>query len=248
MLTYALVTPARNKAENLRRLGAVLIEQSVVPADGSSSMTIRPTTPRRLWMTCVRVTTGFGCSGRIRGEGRCGSRTRKAHRSRRVCLLARSRCAPVGLGRDRQAGRGRLIRPDFFERLLSEFEADPALGIAGGSASSSSKVNGGHTTRRATTSGARRAPTGETAWNSCGHLPHAWDGTGSMRRRQPLADGQPARSRISRSGITAGSASATDAGRCGSTRAMRRASWATGSRTWSRVRSSGPDVILRRLR
>src|SRR5215831_5278199 len=46
MLTYALVTPARDEAENLRRLAACVVEQSLLPKewivvdDGSSDDTL----------------------------------------------------------------------------------------------------------------------------------------------------------------------------------------------------------------
>ena len=133
MLTYALVTPARNEAENLRRLGAVLIEQSVVPAewvvvdDDSTDDTAAVVDDLRAshdWIRLLGPDRGEG-SDAVLELGRLTGRDVYAF-SRGVDALQSDSDVIVKLDADVS------FAPDFFERLLSEFEADPALGIAGG--------------------------------------------------------------------------------------------------------------------
>jgi biofilm PGA synthesis N-glycosyltransferase PgaC len=90
-LAYALVTPARDEAENLRRLAGCLAEQTIPPQawlvvdDGSTDGTAELAEELAAELPWLRVLSSVG------------ART-----------------------------------PDFFERLLNEFEADARLGIAGG--------------------------------------------------------------------------------------------------------------------
>jgi glycosyltransferase involved in cell wall biosynthesis len=134
MLSYALITPARDEARNLRRLGECVTAQRHLPYawivvdDDSKDET-------------VAVAQGFAERGNgwirvIRSPG------------------AEQKTGPLAAGR--QAGRDVLafnagiaaldglpdllvkldadvsFDPDYFERLASRFAADPRLGIAGG--------------------------------------------------------------------------------------------------------------------
>ena len=134
MLSYALITPARDEADNLRRLGECVVAQRhppsawVVVDDGSVDET-------------ASVARGFAARGHewihvIPSPG------------------AEQRSGPLASGR--RAGRDVLafnagiaaldgtpdllvkldadvsFAPDYFERLASRFASDPHLGIAGG--------------------------------------------------------------------------------------------------------------------
>lgn len=133
MLTYALVTPARNEAENLGRLGPALIEQSVAPTewivvdDDSTDDTAEVVEDLRAehdWIRLLGPDSGEGSDAAL-ALGRLTGRDVYAF-SRGVDALQSDSDVIVKLDADVS------FAPDFFERLLSEFEADPVLGIAGG--------------------------------------------------------------------------------------------------------------------
>jgi biofilm PGA synthesis N-glycosyltransferase PgaC len=132
MLTYALVTPARNEAENLRRLGNALVEQTVVPAewivvdDDSTDETgsvVEGFRAGRPWIRLLGPQPES--SGAALALGRLTGRDVYAF-SRGVEALQSDADVIVKLDADVS------FSPDFFARLLSEFERDPTLGIAGG--------------------------------------------------------------------------------------------------------------------
>ncbi len=128
--SYAVVTPARDEADNLPRLAASLAAQTIVP----------------------RVVVRSSTTGRPTGRSRSPSALAAEHDWINVLSLpgasAPDRGAPIV--RALQAGIAALehdppeilvnvdadisIEPDYFERLLAKFDADPALGIASGSA------------------------------------------------------------------------------------------------------------------
>jgi biofilm PGA synthesis N-glycosyltransferase PgaC len=125
-LSYALITPARDEAENLRRLGRCLIDQSV-----------RPTR----WIVVDNSSTD---------ETRAvGDVLEREHSWIEVMSTVGERWPTRGgpIVRAFQAGLGALaeepdivvkldadvsLAPNYFEQLLSKFAADPLLGIASG--------------------------------------------------------------------------------------------------------------------
>jgi glycosyltransferase involved in cell wall biosynthesis len=125
-LTYALITPARDEAENLRRLGAALLAQTVLPSEwivvdnGSTDDT--PTVAAELaagrpWIRFLRVP----------GEAaaRPGAPVVRAFHAG-LATLSSQPDVVVKLDADVS------FEPDYFERLLDAFASDPRLGIAGG--------------------------------------------------------------------------------------------------------------------
>lgn len=130
-MTYAIVTPARDEAVNLPRLAHSLASQTVLPDewvvvdDGSTDGTdaLAAALARRYgWMQVL------SSSGAETGPlaGGCVS-------GREVLVF--------NAGVERLSDRPDIIikvdadisfEPDYFERLLDEFAADPALGIASG--------------------------------------------------------------------------------------------------------------------
>jgi biofilm PGA synthesis N-glycosyltransferase PgaC len=125
-LSYAVVTPARNEVSNLPRLAACLVEQTVQPS---------------AWMVVDDASTD--------GTGELAARLAEAHRWVKVVTLSGEHTAIRGqpIVRAFTAGLEQVepttevvvkldadlsFEPDHFERLLAEFEADPRLGIAGG--------------------------------------------------------------------------------------------------------------------
>jgi hypothetical protein len=125
-LTYALVTPARDEAANLRRLGASLLEQNVLPSEwivvdnGSADETpdvVAEFAVGRPWIRFLRVPGD--------AAARPGAPVVRAFHSG----LAALSCVPdVVVKLDADVS----FSPDYFERLLAAFAADPRLGIAGG--------------------------------------------------------------------------------------------------------------------
>ena len=124
-MTYALVTPARNEAENLRRLAACIAAQTVLPAewlivdDGSTDETaaLARELPARL-LASPR-------SGGALADGRRSGRDIVAFKTGVAALRE-----PVDVVLKLDADVS--FAPDFFERMLAAFEADPQLGVAGG--------------------------------------------------------------------------------------------------------------------
>lgn len=126
MLSYAVVTPARNETENLRRLAGCLLEQTARPhawvivdhgsTDGTPSVAAElargaPWTSV-LTLPGERTPTRGGPVARAFVAG--------------VNTLAHTPDVVVKVDADISFG------PDYFEGLLAEFEAESRLGIAGG--------------------------------------------------------------------------------------------------------------------
>jgi glycosyltransferase involved in cell wall biosynthesis len=125
-LSYAVVTPARNEAANLRRLAAALDRQHVRPGawvivdTGSTDETtsvVDELDRSHSWVT----TTSLSSSG---GVERGGPIVRAFELG--LASLKISTDVIVKLDADIS------FHADYFERLLAEFEADPALGMASG--------------------------------------------------------------------------------------------------------------------
>jgi len=129
-LSYAAITPARNEAENLRRLFECLVEQThrpirwVIVDDGSSDdslETAREFARAHQWITVLSSAAGRGGLT----SGRTSGRDVRAF-NLGLTTLAEEPEVLVKLDADVS------VRPDFFERLVSEFERDETLGIASG--------------------------------------------------------------------------------------------------------------------
>ena len=127
VLNYAVVTPVRNEEENLRRLGESLAAQTIRP----SSWTIVDT-------------------GSTDATPTLASELAQAH-----CWIRQTTLDDAGvlerggpIARAFEAGYAELLEqadivvkvdadvsfdPDYFERLLARFEAEPSLGMASGS-------------------------------------------------------------------------------------------------------------------
>jgi len=132
-LTYALITPARNEAENLRRLAGCLAEQTIPPQawlvvdDGSTDGTAELAFELAAELPALQVLSSVGArtkAGPLEA-GRQSGRDIVAFKTGLESLEVRP---DVVLKLDADVS----FAPDFFERLLAEFEADPSLGIAGG--------------------------------------------------------------------------------------------------------------------
>ena len=125
-LTYAVVTPARDEEENLRRLGPSLVAQTVLPqvwiivdngsVDGTADY-VRELAQSHSW---IRHCTSEPVEGLVRG----GPIVRAFHRGLEV-LEGR---ADVVVKLDADVS----MEGDYFERLLATFEADQTIGIASG--------------------------------------------------------------------------------------------------------------------
>jgi poly-beta-1,6-N-acetyl-D-glucosamine synthase len=125
--SYAVVTPARDEAENLPRLSACLAAQTIRPQawkivdNGSSDGTLE---------AARRIAAEHDWIGVLSLPG-----TEHADRGAPVVRALQAGIAAleepeivVNVDADISFG------PDYFERLLAKFDADPALGIASGSA------------------------------------------------------------------------------------------------------------------
>jgi biofilm PGA synthesis N-glycosyltransferase PgaC len=132
-LTYALVTPARNEAVNLRRLAASVMAQTVVPVawiivdDGSTDETkeiAEELMRARSWVRVVDSPGQMARRGPI-GDGRSSGRDILAFNTG-VAALEEPVDIVVKLDADVSFAH------DFCERLAAEFAADPGLGIASG--------------------------------------------------------------------------------------------------------------------
>jgi poly-beta-1,6-N-acetyl-D-glucosamine synthase len=132
-LRYAAVTPARDEAENLARLAACLLEQTVRPEewivvdDGSvddSHAVVHALGEEYPWIRTVYSPGAETHTGPLEA-GRVGGRDVVAFR-RGIDALQQVPDVLFKLDADVS------FEPDFFERLLDEFAANPRLGIAGG--------------------------------------------------------------------------------------------------------------------
>jgi len=127
-LRYALVTPARDEAENLRRLARCLAAQTVLPTawiivdNGSTDET--PALVRELAneLPWLRPHTTAGAASTYRGA--------PVVRAFQAGLDVLAEPPDIVVKLDADISIDRL----YFERLLAAFAADPALGIASGTA------------------------------------------------------------------------------------------------------------------
>jgi glycosyltransferase involved in cell wall biosynthesis len=149
-LSYAIITPYRDEAENLRRLAPCLVSQTATPAawvvldDGSSDDSGAFVTRLAAEHPWVRpVSSGGGALARG------APIVRAFHRG--LALLDPMPDVVVKLDADISMG------PDHFEQLLREFERNPRLGIAGGIGYE----------EQADGSWRQRHGTGEAVWGAC---------------------------------------------------------------------------------
>jgi glycosyltransferase involved in cell wall biosynthesis len=125
-LRYAIVTPVRNEAANLRALAHALAEQTVLPErwlivdTGSTDGTSALADELRASYTWVRALEERSPGGVTRG----GPIVRAFHAGLRALDVDVD--AVVKLDADI------TVEPDHFARLLEAFASDPRLGIAGG--------------------------------------------------------------------------------------------------------------------
>jgi poly-beta-1,6-N-acetyl-D-glucosamine synthase len=132
-LAYALITPARNEAENLRRLAGCLAEQTIPPQawlvvdDGSTDGTAELAFELAAELPALQVLSSVGARTKA-GPLEAGRQSGRDIVAFKTGLEALEGRPDVVLKLDADVS----FAPDFFERLLAEFEADPRLGIAGG--------------------------------------------------------------------------------------------------------------------
>ncbi len=125
-LTYAVITPARDEEENLRRLSACLIAQTVEPQawivvdNGSTDRTAAYVHELGHDHPWIRLAVAENTEGLARG----GPIVRAFHRG--LEELDGQPDVIVKLDADLS------MDPDYFERLLHAFADDPKLGIASG--------------------------------------------------------------------------------------------------------------------
>jgi len=126
--SYAIVTPARDEADNLPRLAACLAEQTVQPeawkiVDNGSTDGTREVAERisaeHDW---VEVLSLRGSSAADRGA--------PVVRALTAGIAAVDEPPQILVNLDADIS----MRPSYFERLLARFDEDPSLGIASGSA------------------------------------------------------------------------------------------------------------------
>ncbi len=123
-LTYALVTPARNEAENLRRLGDCVLAQTVLPLtwvivdNGSTDETPELASELATIEPWIVVVSAPGEAVPVRGGA--------VVRAFNAGLARVGERADVVVKLDADVSFER----DHFERLLERFSGDPRLGIA----------------------------------------------------------------------------------------------------------------------
>ncbi|MDA0168663.1 glycosyltransferase [Solirubrobacter taibaiensis] len=129
MLRYALITPARDERQNLERLSAAVRAQAVLPEfwvlvdDGSTDGTREYASGLGdPYMVVVGTETAEGSLRDGRRQGRDLLAFQHGIRS-----LPNEVDVVVKVDADVN------FEPDFFERLLAAFEADPKLAMSGGS-------------------------------------------------------------------------------------------------------------------
>ena len=126
VLTYALVTPAKNEVENLRRLAAALAEQTVRPEvwvivdNGSTDETPEVAAELAAQHDWIRVTA-------VPGDTMApGAPVVRAFHAGLALIEDRLPDVVVKLDADVS------FEPAYFERQLDAFVADPELGISSG--------------------------------------------------------------------------------------------------------------------
>jgi poly-beta-1,6-N-acetyl-D-glucosamine synthase len=127
--SYAVITPARDEADNLPRLAASLTGQTLRPQtwlvvdNGSSDGTLEIAGRLAAQHDWVRLLSVPGAESANRGA--------PIVRALQAGIASLAAAAPdVVVNVDADIS----MEPDYFERLLARFRADPALGIASGSA------------------------------------------------------------------------------------------------------------------
>lgn len=127
--SYAVVTPARDEADNLPRLAASLAAQTIKPAawqiveNGSTDGTLEVAEGLAADYPWIRVQSLPGSAAAERGA--------PVVRALQAGISALGRMPPeilVNVDADIS------MEPDYFERLLVKFDEDASLGIASGSA------------------------------------------------------------------------------------------------------------------
>jgi biofilm PGA synthesis N-glycosyltransferase PgaC len=130
---YALITPARNEAVNVRRLAAVLVRQSARPTawvivdDGSGDATLaiaRELSDRHSWITAIPSPGATTHAGPLASGRRIGRDVIAFHAGLRTLA------EPVGFVAKLDADVS--FDPDYFDQLLARFALDERLGIASG--------------------------------------------------------------------------------------------------------------------
>ena len=178
-LTYAVVTPARNEADALPRLADALARQTRVPSrwviveNGSSDGTVavaESIVARHAWAELHRLPLA-------------GPRERGAPIVRALELGFDSFVDEPDVVANVDADV--TFAPDYFERLLSEFERDPALGIASGSAW---ELTDGVWRQRYVTGGTVWGATRAYRWACLQQVRpleprHGWDGIDQLKAR-----------------------------------------------------------------
>ena len=143
-LSYAAVTPAKNEAANLVRLARCLEAQTEAPAcwlivdDGSTDETAAVAAGLAHSQEWIRLAAISGEDGVRRGA--------PIVRAFQAGLALLSPLPDVVVKLDADVS----FEPDYFERLLAAFAADPSLGIASGSGY---ELCGGRWRRRQMSSG-----------------------------------------------------------------------------------------------
>ena len=173
---------------------------------GSSSTTARPTT---------RVDGRRGACAPARLDRRCSTCRASASAVRGAPDRARASGGPRGARRDRRTSSSSSTPtsrspPDYFERLLAAFAADPRSGSRAGRCYELERRRVARSgTSPARPSGAPRAPTAGRACRTCCRSSSASAGTASTSSRRTRAAGAPRRCSTCRSATTAARASAT---------------------------------------
>lgn len=126
--SYAVITPARDEVENLRRLAASLAAQTVQPQvwhiveNGSTDGTLELAQELAAKHDWIRVLSLPGSTVANRGA--------PVVRALQAGIGALAEAPEVLVNVDADIS----MEPDYFERLLAKFDADASLGISSGSA------------------------------------------------------------------------------------------------------------------
>jgi glycosyltransferase involved in cell wall biosynthesis len=124
-LTYSIITPARDEAENLRRLADCLVAQVAKPTawvivdDGSADETLSLVASLAQEHPWIQV---------VSGDGGALERGGPIVRAFKAGLAKLEPMPDVVVKVDADIS----VKPDHFERLVSEFELNPRLGVASG--------------------------------------------------------------------------------------------------------------------